>query len=80
MLDEYLMGLTLQHFRLQPVAPGDDISGSGSGMCTGGQCPRNRPGLYAFPPDNNRVRGAAATPQSGLLLLLLPIATLLFQR
>uniref|UniRef100_A0AAQ4PB71 Glypican-1 n=2 Tax=Gasterosteus aculeatus aculeatus TaxID=481459 RepID=A0AAQ4PB71_GASAC len=58
----------------------DDISGSGSGMCTGGQCPRNRPGLYAFPPDNNRVRGAAATPQSGLLLLLLPLATLLFQR
>ncbi|XP_037326085.2 glypican-1 [Pungitius pungitius] len=60
----------------------DDISGSGSGMCTGGQCPRNRPGLYAFSPDNNRVRGAAATPQSRLcgLLLPLPAAVLLLQR
>ncbi|KAM3876187.1 glypican-1-like [Diretmus argenteus] len=59
----------------------DDISGSGSGMCAGGQCPRSRPGLYAYPPDNNRVR-AAALPQTRLcsLLLLLPWATLLLQR
>ncbi|KAL6108298.1 gpc1 [Pungitius sinensis] len=60
----------------------DDISGSGSGMCIGGQCPRNRPGLYAFSPDNNRVRGAAATSQTRLcgLLLPLPAAILLLQR
>ncbi|XP_045904921.1 glypican-1 [Micropterus dolomieu] len=59
----------------------DDISGSGSGMCVGGQCPRNRPGLYAYSPDNNRVRGAA-TFQTSLcsLLLLLPLAFLLLQR
>lgn len=60
---------------------GDDISGSGSGMCVGGQCSRNRPGLYAYPPDNNRVRGAA-TSQTRIcgLLLLLPSAILLLQR
>uniref|UniRef100_A0A672HL92 Glypican-1 n=1 Tax=Salarias fasciatus TaxID=181472 RepID=A0A672HL92_SALFA len=60
----------------------DDISGSGSGMCLGGQCPRGRPGLYAYPPDNNRVRGAAApqTGLSGLLLLVLPMTALLLQR
>lgn len=60
---------------------GEDISGSGSGMCAGGQCSRNRPGLYTYSPDNNRVRGAA-TSQSCLcgLLLLTPLAILLFQR
>lgn len=59
----------------------DDISGSGSGMCLGGQCSRSRPGLYAYAPDNNRVRGAA-TSQTRLcsLLLLLPPAILLLQR
>ncbi|XP_072245149.1 glypican-1 [Leuresthes tenuis] len=59
----------------------DDISGSGSGMCVGGHCPRSRPGLYAYAPDNNRVRGTA-TSQSGIcsLLLLLPLTTLLLQR
>ncbi|KAM4548002.1 glypican-1-like [Odontesthes bonariensis] len=59
----------------------DDISGSGSGMCVGGHCPRSRPGLYAYAPDNNRVRGTA-TSQSGIcsLLLLLPLTILLLQR
>ncbi|KAM7013149.1 glypican-1 [Tautogolabrus adspersus] len=59
----------------------DDISGSGSGMCVGGQCPRSRPGLYALAPDNNRVRATAMsqTRLSGLLLLL-PLAVLLLQR
>ncbi|KAM8744822.1 glypican-1-like [Acanthopagrus schlegelii] len=59
----------------------DDISGSGSGMCLGGQCSRSRPGLYAYSPDNNRVRGAAPS-QTRLcsLLLLLPLAILLLQR
>lgn len=63
------------------MAAGDDLSGSGSGMCAGGQCSRGRPGLYAYPFDNNRVRSAAAT-QRGLcgLLLLLPPAILLLQR
>ncbi|XP_041863378.1 glypican-1 [Melanotaenia boesemani] len=59
----------------------DDISGSGSGMCVGGQCPRSRPGLYAYPPDNNRVTGAA-TSQTDIcsLLLMLPLTILLLQR
>lgn len=59
----------------------DDISGSGSGMCIGGQCHRSRPGLYAYSPDNNRVRAGVAS-QSRLcsLLLLLPLAAMLLQR
>ncbi|XP_033478754.1 glypican-1-like [Epinephelus lanceolatus] len=59
----------------------DDISGSGSGMCVSGHCSRNRPGLYAYTPDNNRVRGAAAsrTRLCGFLLLL-PLVNLLLQR
>lgn len=63
------------------TSPGDDISGSGSGMCVGGQCSRSRPGSYAYTPGNKRVRGAA-TSQSRLcsLLLLLPLAVLLLQR
>lgn len=66
---------------LSVMAAGDDLSGSGSGMCAGGQCSRGRPGLYAYPFDNKRVRSAAAT-QRGLcgLLLLLPAAILLLQR
>ncbi|KAG7513369.1 glypican-1-like [Solea senegalensis] len=58
----------------------DDISGSGSGMCVGGHCPHARPGLY--PPDNNRVRSAAATPPTRLCgsFLLLPLLVLLLQR
>ncbi|XP_026199426.1 glypican-1-like [Anabas testudineus] len=59
----------------------DDISGSGSGMCVGSQCPRGRPGLYAYPPDNNRVTGASMC-QTRLcsLLFLLPLLILLLQR
>ncbi|XP_026179553.1 glypican-1-like [Mastacembelus armatus] len=59
----------------------DDISGSGSGMCVGGQCPRSRPGLYAYAPDNNQVAGAAMSQNhlcSPLFFLLLVI--LLLQR
>lgn len=60
---------------------GDDISGSGSGMCVGGQCPRNRPGLYAYSPDNNRVTGASVC-QTRLysVLFLLPLVVLLLLR
>ncbi|XP_054646840.1 glypican-1-like [Dunckerocampus dactyliophorus] len=59
----------------------DDISGSGSGMCLSGQCPRSRPGLYAYPADNNQVTGAA-TCQSRLCrrLPLLSLAVLLLCR
>nr|XP_057929125.1 glypican-1-like [Doryrhamphus excisus] len=59
----------------------DDISGSGSGMCLSGQCPRSRPGLYAYPADNNQVIGAA-TCQSRLChrLPLLLLAVLLLCR
>lgn len=63
------------------MAAGDDISGSGSGMCAGGQCSRGRPGLYAYPFDNTRVRGVAAAVRGPCgLLLLLPAAVQLLQR
>ncbi|XP_034035393.1 glypican-1 [Thalassophryne amazonica] len=59
----------------------EDISGSGSGMCLSSHCPRSRPGLYAFPPDNKRVRGVASS-QTHLcsLLLVFPLAAMLLQR
>uniref|UniRef100_A0A3Q0RYP9 Glypican-1 n=1 Tax=Amphilophus citrinellus TaxID=61819 RepID=A0A3Q0RYP9_AMPCI len=61
----------------------DDISGSGSGMCVGGQCPRSRPGLYAYSPDNNRVRGATSLQPSGnhlaTLLVVALVASILMQ-
>ncbi|KAK5906923.1 hypothetical protein CesoFtcFv8_004825 [Champsocephalus esox] len=57
----------------------DDISGSGSGMCFGVQCHRNR--AFDYSPDATRARGAA-TFQTRLcgLLLLLPLVSLLLQR
>ncbi|XP_013873227.1 glypican-1 [Austrofundulus limnaeus] len=59
----------------------DDISGSGSGMCVGGQCPRGRPRLYAYTPDNSPVGGGASSQTSICrLLLLLLLTTLLLQR
>uniref|UniRef100_A0A3P8WS49 Glypican-1 n=1 Tax=Cynoglossus semilaevis TaxID=244447 RepID=A0A3P8WS49_CYNSE len=59
----------------------DDISGSGSGTCVGGQCRRNRPGLYPYPPDNNPVRAASSPPiRLCSLLLLFPLVLLLRQR
>ncbi|KAM6962855.1 glypican-1 [Aplochiton taeniatus] len=63
----------------------DDVSGSGSGMCVGGSCsrvsPRGRPGLYAYPPDNDPIRGLAPPPnRPSSLLLLLSLAALLLWR
>ncbi|XP_068175539.1 glypican-1 [Antennarius striatus] len=58
----------------------DDISGSGSGMCVGGQCSRNRPGLYAYSPDKGVGDGAAAQTGFCSLLLLPPFALVLLQR
>ncbi|RVE73594.1 hypothetical protein OJAV_G00032800 [Oryzias javanicus] len=60
----------------------DDISGSGSGVCSGGLCALSRPGLYTFTPDNKAV-GASAPQRSALSLLLLllsPVTVLLLQR
>uniref|UniRef100_H2VD09 Glypican-1 n=1 Tax=Takifugu rubripes TaxID=31033 RepID=H2VD09_TAKRU len=87
---EQIMQLKIMSDRLKRALDGndvdfqdasDDLGGSGSGMCAGGQCSRGRPGLYAYPFDDNRARGAAAAPP-GLcgLLLLLPPAVLLLQR
>lgn len=59
----------------------DDISGSGSGMCGGRHCFGSRNG-FAFAPDNNQIRSAAASPgrPARLLVLLAPLAALLLQR
>ncbi|XP_056270655.1 glypican-1-like [Pseudoliparis swirei] len=58
----------------------DDVSGSGSGMCVGGQCSRSRPGSYPYPPDNDRVRAGASQTRLRGFLPLFPLATLLLQR
>uniref|UniRef100_A0A3P9KE65 Glypican-1 n=1 Tax=Oryzias latipes TaxID=8090 RepID=A0A3P9KE65_ORYLA len=59
----------------------DDISGSGSGVCSGGLCALSRPGLYTFTPDS-KPAGASAPQRStvSLLLLLPPVTILLLQR
>ncbi|XP_047443991.1 glypican-1-like isoform X2 [Mugil cephalus] len=81
---QQIMQLKIMNNRLKNALEGndvdfqdasEDISGSGSGMCVGGQCRRSRPGLYAYPPDDNRVRGAATSPTG--LPLLLPFTVLL---
>lgn len=59
---------------------GDDVSGSGSGMCGGRHCYGGRNG-FAFAPDNNQIRGGGGGAPAGrpahLLLLLAPLAALL---
>ncbi|XP_067109759.1 glypican-1-like [Osmerus mordax] len=60
----------------------DDVSGSGSGLCAEENCPRgprlilpntDSPRVYAFPPENNKVRatGSHNLPCSTLYLLSL---------
>ncbi|XP_053710667.1 glypican-1-like [Synchiropus splendidus] len=59
----------------------DDISGSGSGMCASGNCPRSRPGLYAYPLDKGPDGGTSSQSMFCNLLLLLPaVLLLLLQR
>ncbi|KAJ8419103.1 hypothetical protein AAFF_G00006020 [Aldrovandia affinis] len=68
----------------------DDVSGSGSGMCTDEQCPRSprvvapntdRPRLYGNPPENKKVvKDTGSRIHPCVALLLLSLATLLLRR
>ncbi|KAG9343164.1 hypothetical protein JZ751_014141, partial [Albula glossodonta] len=68
----------------------DDVSGSGSGMCADELCPRgprviipntDRPKLYAYPPENEKVtRGMGSQTHPCNTLLLLSLAVLLLRR
>uniref|UniRef100_A0A673N9K5 Glypican-1 n=1 Tax=Sinocyclocheilus rhinocerous TaxID=307959 RepID=A0A673N9K5_9TELE len=68
----------------------DDFSGSGSGMCADHLCVRgrppvfgpktDRPKLYAYVPENKRVKGSGNQIQPSVILLVLLLATLLLRR
>uniref|UniRef100_A0AAZ3P4H0 Glypican-1 n=1 Tax=Oncorhynchus tshawytscha TaxID=74940 RepID=A0AAZ3P4H0_ONCTS len=67
----------------------DDISGSGSGMCTGESCARSGPRVivpktdstrYYNPPENKKVKGTGTQTHPSILLPLLSLATLLLRR
>ncbi|XP_029488547.1 glypican-1-like [Oncorhynchus nerka] len=67
----------------------DDISGSGSGMCTGESCARSGPRVivpktdstrYYNPPENKKVKATGTQTHPSILLPLLSLATLLLRR
>uniref|UniRef100_A0A8C7LIQ9 Glypican-1 n=1 Tax=Oncorhynchus kisutch TaxID=8019 RepID=A0A8C7LIQ9_ONCKI len=68
----------------------DDVSGSGSGMCTDENCPRgprlmapstDRPKVYAYPPENKKVVKASADHNlPSIAFYLLSLVMLLLRR
>ncbi|XP_061095854.1 glypican-1 [Conger conger] len=63
----------------------DDVSGSGSGMCSDELCARSprvivpntdRPNVYAYPAENEMVHSTGSRIHPRIALLLLPLATL----
>ncbi|KAK6314116.1 hypothetical protein J4Q44_G00155750 [Coregonus suidteri] len=67
----------------------DDVSGSGSGMCTGESCASSGPRVivpktdstrYYNPPENKKVKGTGTQTHPSILLPLLSLATLLLRR
>lgn len=80
----------LSHFILSlSLLIGDDVSGSGSGMCADDVCrgPRmsvpstDRPKLYAYPPENKKVvKGSASQNLPCITIYLLSLVTLLLRR
>lgn len=70
---------------------GDDISGSGSGMCSEQLCVRSgppvfgpkldRPKLDAYSPEDKQVKGGGSpVVSSAFLILVLIVINLLFRR
>uniref|UniRef100_A0A672IY40 Glypican-1 n=1 Tax=Salarias fasciatus TaxID=181472 RepID=A0A672IY40_SALFA len=66
----------------------DDVSGSGSGMCTDDSCSRSprlvapatdRPVLYPYLPENKEVKGSAARRLPSVASCLLPLLLLLLR-
>ncbi|XP_037537598.1 glypican-1b [Nematolebias whitei] len=67
----------------------DDVSGSGSGTCADETCSRgpriiipisDRPTLYIYPPENEKVKGSAQQNLSSVITHLLSLLILLLQR
>lgn len=68
---------------------GDDISGSGSGMCADNMCHRDpqlivpatdQPTLYQYPPENKRVKSSANHNLPCIAINLLLLSVLLLRR
>uniref|UniRef100_A0A3P8WBY7 Glypican-1 n=1 Tax=Cynoglossus semilaevis TaxID=244447 RepID=A0A3P8WBY7_CYNSE len=67
----------------------DDVSGSGSGLCTEEMCSRSpkfvdpiteRPVLYPYPPENKEVKASASHSLPCVAVYLLPLLILLLRR
>ncbi|CAB1331893.1 unnamed protein product [Coregonus sp. 'balchen'] len=67
----------------------DDVSGSGSGMCTGESCarsgshvivPKTDSTRYYNHPENKKVKGTGTQTHPSIRLLLFSLATLLLRR
>lgn len=75
--------------RPDSLSVGDDVSGSGSGMCTEETCskgPRlvepitDRPVHYPYPPENKKVKALANQNLPCVTIYLLPLLILLLRR
>lgn len=75
--------------RPDPLSTGDDVSGSGSGMCADDSCSRgprlvvpvtDRPILYAYPPENKKVLASANQNLPCVAIYLLSLLVLLLRR
>lgn len=76
-------------FSPDPLSIGDDASGSGSGMCADDMCSRgprrvapvtDRTTLYAYPPENKKVKASANQNLPCITIYLLSLLTLLLRR
>lgn len=74
---------------LTPLSIGDDVSGSGSGMCSDNLCSRSahpaipstdRPLQNPYPPENKKVKGAANQNLPSITVYLLLLLMLLLRR
>lgn len=71
------------------LSPGDDISGSGSGMCADDMCHRgprlvvpvtDRPTFYLDPPENKKVKASANQNLPSITISLALLLVLLLRR
>lgn len=75
--------------RTDLLSTGDDISGSGSGMCADDTCHRgprlvvpvtDPPVLYPYLPENKKVKASAEQNLPCITINLLPLLVLLLRR
>lgn len=73
-----------------PLSTGDDVSGSGSGMCADDMCHRGprvvvpvtdrEPVFYPHPPENKKVKASAKQNLPCITIHLLSLLVLLLRR